>query len=828
MKWSDLFDAQEALREQAKELGAIKDNLYIKKEEIDASEKELKRLFVQGDIEEYREKYWNDHQNLINEYNTTLEKAKGMRSNFIGGLEKLQRMTSEMEALEGEAEKYEGWADSQEEEANSIKSSALAPIEMFPSNDIFSGEKTTLSSSDGGTAGSETDSSFPPGFPGQPTGTEKIRGSFTPEEEQKISEKKEKAREYREKAQALRRMYSLYVNVIGSGILIGPEGITAGLNSTDSLLESETNYLDSLNTDPFAALTTLEEVEDCYQKLVNDPSISGNADRMQEIDRQYAMYKAFHRGEDLTERIRHEHYIDNSSYEYTLNNTSRNKIAMALWAYRLDQVKEMQTAAREALREPMQTAEAALKNCRDRAADNCGGSTEVFGELLAEYVKAAGLTMGPSDVRLVVTDQFGNPWEEVENPEKIGYDETDGSGMGLENLPLHMRGRPPAFLGWLTPEQEPQDRRMFGPTQDLEKADLRNFDPEFVGPRNFEIANLLANPTPETMAAFAKRYPGTSAADWAKIFDKLEVWWKRKGEEIPNPLDDDSYDVPWYVWALQEYGDKEEDYLKKFGRGNVVGGILNSLGTALNLTQSLYLNICNAILDLCYGEMPTFHYRMNLKEYYDEGKQYGQWSPFDALEELKNQGPVGKSFGGFLEMLLEMVSDPLVVYSIAKSILQGSVNTLGTSAYKDALMRGDFARSAQKTWGKYAAENVDEVAGSKTAELGQKLDYPLGKATGKAHNVQRSQSMANELKRIGIHDTPMDRATLEIHLNEVLSNPSNIIKTEVRSYTIPGQVPVEYTATIRESFFMGPGGGVKFETIWDGNRLLTIIVKGGR
>ncbi|WP_228465419.1 hypothetical protein [Listeria seeligeri] len=57
------------------------------------------------------------------------------------------------------------------------------------------------------------------------------------------------------------------------------------------------------------------------------------------------------------------------------------------------------------------------------------------------------------------------------------------------------------------------------------------------------------------------------------------------------------------------------------------------------------------------------------------------------------------------------------------------------------------------------------------------------------------------------------------------------MKTETRSYIakeIPGKPKVNYKTTVRESFLKGPGGGVKVESVWDGDRLLTIIVKGGK
>ncbi|MBC1990222.1 hypothetical protein HCJ21_12975 [Listeria seeligeri] len=119
----------------------------------------------------------------------------------------------------------------------------------------------------------------------------------------------------------------------------------------------------------------------------------------------------------------------------------------------------------------------------------------------------------------------------------------------------------------------------------------------------------------------------------------------------------------------------------------------------------------------------------------------------------------------------------------------------------------------------------------KNPELGNKLDYLFGKAKGNKHNIQRSQTMQSELSKIGIYDTPSSRELLNNHLKNVVNDSSNILKTESRSYIakeLPGTPTVNYTATVRESFLKGPNGGVKIESVWDGDRLLTIIVKGGK
>jgi len=106
------------------------------------------------------------------------------------------------------------------------------------------------------------------------------------------------------------------------------------------------------------------------------------------------------------------------------------------------------------------------------------------------------------------------------------------------------------------------------------------------------------------------------------------------------------------------------------------------------------------------------------------------------------------------------------------------------------------------------------IAGLNLPELGKKLDFIFGKATGSTHNIQRSRDMLRQLQRIGLHDTPENRAYIEAHLTRVLNDPNNIV--EVRN-----------GRTIRESLLMGPNGGCKLQTIWEGNKLLTVYIFGG-
>jgi hypothetical protein len=104
----------------------------------------------------------------------------------------------------------------------------------------------------------------------------------------------------------------------------------------------------------------------------------------------------------------------------------------------------------------------------------------------------------------------------------------------------------------------------------------------------------------------------------------------------------------------------------------------------------------------------------------------------------------------------------------------------------------------------------------KTPQLGKKLDFILGKATGNNHNIQRSKDMLRQMERIGLPDNPSTRKFLEEHFTEVINNPHNIRELQSNG------------RAVRESLLMGPNGGLKTESIWDGDKLITVKLLGGK
>ena len=112
-------------------------------------------------------------------------------------------------------------------------------------------------------------------------------------------------------------------------------------------------------------------------------------------------------------------------------------------------------------------------------------------------------------------------------------------------------------------------------------------------------------------------------------------------------------------------------------------------------------------------------------------------------------------------------------------------------------------------------EDVPETTGA-LANIGNKLNFPLGKATGSQDNINRSIAMARQLARIGLPDSQSTREYLTEHLNQVVLDGNNITRIQ------------ENGRIVRESLLMGPEGGVKLQTIWEGNKLITIKIFGAK
>lgn len=134
-----------------------------------------------------------------------------------------------------------------------------------------------------------------------------------------------------------------------------------------------------------------------------------------------------------------------------------------------------------------------------------------------------------------------------------------------------------------------------------------------------------------------------------------------------------------------------------------------------------------------------------------------------------------------------------------------------------AIKRGVRVVSATAQVSFKGAKQVVDSAASlahTTPELGRKLDYVLGKATGSVHNIDRSRDMLRQMERIGFPESQGTRDYLADHLKKALNDPTAIMKTQ------------ENGRVVRETLLTGPQGSLKVESVWEDSKLITVGVFG--
>ena len=122
-------------------------------------------------------------------------------------------------------------------------------------------------------------------------------------------------------------------------------------------------------------------------------------------------------------------------------------------------------------------------------------------------------------------------------------------------------------------------------------------------------------------------------------------------------------------------------------------------------------------------------------------------------------------------------------------------------------------RGMSSGFGRYKAPKDPTVKVEK-ANVGNKMEYLFGNATGTQHNVARSMQMGNQLNSIGIYNNANGRNIITNSLNSVLNDPHSISSIQSN-----GRI-------VRESLLTGPNGVLKMESIWEGKRLVTINLYG--
>ena len=121
-----------------------------------------------------------------------------------------------------------------------------------------------------------------------------------------------------------------------------------------------------------------------------------------------------------------------------------------------------------------------------------------------------------------------------------------------------------------------------------------------------------------------------------------------------------------------------------------------------------------------------------------------------------------------------------------------------------------IGEAAGKVVGKFVISTIVR----RIPQIGNKLDYVFGQATGSVHNIERSTTMLRQLESIGVFDNKIGKNYLKEHLKDTFKVTKEIVQPNGR--------------VLREPLLMGPNGGVKVESIWEKNKLISIIIIGGK
>lgn len=150
-----------------------------------------------------------------------------------------------------------------------------------------------------------------------------------------------------------------------------------------------------------------------------------------------------------------------------------------------------------------------------------------------------------------------------------------------------------------------------------------------------------------------------------------------------------------------DFGDKDENYWEKFGRGDIGGGLANAVGTMLQAPQSLYLNTLTAAQDLAAGKQPEFQYRMDALDYMKKSEErsdtQGKGHYSKLIELLNSERLSRRLLGNALAFGANLGSDPMS-YLDAVGVIKGRwARTPETPAYGEAVSSGrEAARLAEE------------------------------------------------------------------------------------------------------------------------------------
>jgi hypothetical protein len=99
----------------------------------------------------------------------------------------------------------------------------------------------------------------------------------------------------------------------------------------------------------------------------------------------------------------------------------------------------------------------------------------------------------------------------------------------------------------------------------------------------------------------------------------------------------------------------------------------------------------------------------------------------------------------------------------------------------------------------------------------RKLDYIFNKNIAPDfHNTPRAAQNAQQMKRLGLWDTPEDRELVTEHLQQVVQTPNNVVERFTKTFIDKNGTITEADIEVRESLLAGASGKfAKVKNSWE-------------
>ncbi|MHC1722726.1 MAG: hypothetical protein AB9836_05925 [Aminipila sp.] len=236
-----------------------------------------------------------------------------------------------------------------------------------------------------------------------------------------------------------------------------------------------------------------------------------------------------------------------------------------------------------------------------------------------------------------------------------------------------------------------------------------------------------------------------------------------------HPLNRESKTVsPIPTKTLKDMFDKNENYVDKFKKGNIKGGVASLVGETIQMPQSALMNISNNINSVTHGKgLQPYKRMMDYPDYEKQIESRNNVKPLSKLISDKN-----KTLGNLYSVGMDVVTDPLNLLDVGAAQTAKQLKALGSAKYADNLANGKLV----PTGGTPARNTVTSIGGSTEA------------AKPRLTQFKDKDTYINEIvDELGARNNPRNLTTsdMKVRDNEIaqeLDKVANMTDSEFRQY----------------------------------------------